>query len=59
MRTGDTPEFADYRERAWKHIKELRLGALFNPRTRGRNKAAALISFAGKGTLEKALRRYG
>ena len=59
MRTGDTPEFADYRERAWEHIKELRLGALCNPRTRARNKAAALISFAGKGTLEKALRRYG
>lgn len=59
MRTGDTPEFADYRERAWEHIKELRLGALCNPQTRARNKAAALISFAGKGTLEKALRRYG
>jgi glycosyltransferase involved in cell wall biosynthesis len=59
MRTGDTPEFADYRERAWKHIKELRLGALFNPRTRGRNKAAALISFAGKEMLVKALRRHG
>ena len=59
MRTGDTPEFADYRDRAWKHIRELRLGALLNPRTRCRNKAAALISFAGRATLVKALRRHG
>ena len=59
MRTGDTPEFADYRERAWKHIQELRMGALFNPRTRSRNKAAALISFAGRATLVNALRRHG
>ena len=54
VRTGDTPEFADYRDRAWKHIRELRLGALLNPRTRCRNKAAALISFAGRATLVKA-----
>ena len=59
MRTDDTPEFADYRERAWKHIRELRLGALLNPRTRSRNKAAALISLAGKATLVNALRRHG
>lgn len=59
MRTGDTQEFADYRERAWKHIKDLRLGTLFNPRTRRRNKAAAFISLAGKATLVKALRRHG
>lgn len=59
MRTDDTPEFADYRERAWKHIRELRLGALLNPRTRSRNKAAALISFAGRATLVNALRRHG
>ncbi len=59
MRTGDTLEFADYRDRAWKHIRELRLGALLNPRTRCRNKAAALISFAGRATLVKALRRHG
>lgn len=59
MRTGDTPEFADFRERAWKHIRELRFGALLNPRTRCRNKAAALISFAGRAKLVKALRRHG
>jgi hypothetical protein len=59
MRTGDTPEFADYRDRAWKHIRELRLGAMLNPRTRRRNKGAALISFAGKATLVNALRRHG
>ena len=57
--TEDTPEFADYRERAWNHIKDLRMGTLFNPRTRLRNKAAALISFAGKTTLVRALRRHG
>ena len=59
MRTDDTQEFADYRERAWKHIKDLRLGTLFNLRTRRRNKAAAFISLAGKATLVKALRRHG
>ena len=59
MRTEDTPEFADYRERAWNHIKDLRMGTLFNPRTRLRNKAAALISFARKTTLVRALRRHG
>ena len=59
MRTDDTPEFADYRERAWKHIKELRFGTLLNLRTRSRNKAAALISLAGKESLLKALRRHG
>ena len=59
MRTDDTPEFADYRDRAWKHIRDLRLGALLNPQTRRRNKAAALISFAGRATLVKALRRHG
>lgn len=59
MRTDDTQEFADYRERAWKHIKDLRFGTLFNLRTRRRNKAAAFISLAGKATLVKALRRHG
>ena len=59
MRTDDTPEFSDYRDRAWKHIRNLRLGALLSFRTRMRNKAAALISLAGKKVLTAALRRHG
>lgn len=59
MRTPDTEEFKDFRERAWKHIKDLRLETLFNVNSRTRNKAAALMSFGGKALFELALRRFG
>ena len=59
MRTPDTDEFKDFRERAWKHIKEFRQETLFNANSRTRNKAAALISFGGKALFGLALRRFG
>ena len=59
MRTPDTDEFKDFRERAWKHIKEFRQETLFNANSRTRNKAAALISFGGKALFGFALRRFG
>lgn len=59
MRTPDTDEFKDFRDRAWKHIKEYRQEALFNACSRTRNKVAALISFGGKAVFEFALRRFG
>ena len=59
MRTPDTDELKDFRERAWKHIKEFRQETLFNANSRTRNKAAALISFGGKALFGFALRRFG
>ena len=59
MRTPDTEEFRDFRERAWKHIKNLRTETLFNSNSRTRNKIAALCSFGGEGLFNKILRRFG
>ena len=59
MRTRDNNEFADYRMRAWNHIRNLRTGAILDTHTRMRNKIAALISYAGKRVLNLALRRFG
>lgn len=58
MRTPDTEEFADYRERAWKHIKRLRIKAIFSFSNRFRNKIAVLLSFCGKKKLNSVLRRH-
>ena len=58
MRTPDTEEFADYRERAWNHIKRLRIKAIFSFSNRFRNKIAVLLSFCGKKKLNSVLRRH-
>lgn len=54
-RTPNTDEFADYRERAWNWIQKLRKKNIINPKTRIRNKIAALCSISGKKAMEKAL----
>ena len=59
MRTPDTDEFKNYRERAWEHIKELRTETLFNSNSRSRNKVAALCSLGGKALFKRILRRFG
>lgn len=59
MRTPATAEFKDFRNRAWKHIKEFRKETLFNANSRTRNKVAAIISFGGKTIFGFALRRLG
>ena len=59
MRTPDTDEFRDFRNRAWKHIKDLRTETLFNSNSRTRNKIAALCSFGGEWLFNKILRRFG
>lgn len=56
-RTPDTDEFQDYRNRAWNHIKELRLQNLLDFKVRLRNKVANVISFGGRDVLQKMLRR--
>ncbi len=58
MRTPDTAEFADYRDRAWNDILATRRAAC-SPQARFRNKVAAVISVAGMKVLGKVLRRFG
>jgi len=58
MRTDDTDEFRDYRERAWNHIKKLRIKAIFSFTNRFRNKIASALSFLGKKKLNSVLRRF-
>lgn len=54
-RTPNTQEFADYRNRAWNWIQKLRRKNIINPKTRFRNKVAALCSMSGKKNMEKIL----
>lgn len=56
MRTEASETFEEYRERAWRTIRELRSGILFNPHTRSRNKGAAILSFLSKGTFLRLLK---
>lgn len=56
-RTPNTEEFQETRNRAWKHIRELRFKNLFDSKVRIRNKIANLISFLGQETLLKILGR--
>lgn len=56
-RTPNTEEFQEYRNRAWNHIKKLRLGNLLDSKVRLRNKMANLISFGGRSFLLKMLRK--
>lgn len=58
MRTPDTAEFADYRNRAWKNILITRKAA-FSPQARTRNKVAACCSLGGCAFLSMVLRRFG
>ena len=58
MRTPDTAEFADYRNRAWKNILITRKAA-FSPQARTRNKVAACCSLGGRAFLSMVLRRFG
>lgn len=59
MRTPDTDEFKDYRDRAWNWIRAFRLDVLLNSRTRLRNKVAAFCSLGGKTFAQFCLRRFG
>ena len=56
MRTEMSETFEEYRERAWKTIKKLRVGILFNPHTRFRNKGAAVLSFLSRGIFLRLLK---
>ena len=58
MRAPGTPEFAEFRERAWNDVLASR-GAALSPRSRFRNKAAALLSLGGRALFVAALRRFG
>ena len=58
MRTPDTDEFADYRDRAWKNILETRK-AVRSPRARLRNKVAAFCTLGGRAFFCAVLRRFG
>ena len=57
MRAPETEEFAGFRDRAWKDLRASR-GAALSPRSRFRNKAAALLSLGGRAFFEAALRRF-
>lgn len=59
MRTPDTEEFADYRNRAWRWINEYRMQCLFDRKSRFRNKIAAICSFGGKEFLDRMMKRFG
>ena len=56
MRTEASETFEEYRERAWRTIRELRAGILFNPHTRSRNKGAAVLSFLSRGIFLRLLK---
>ena len=58
MRTPDTQEFADFRDRAWDNILRTRK-ATRSPKARFRNKVAALCSLGGRAFFEMELRRFG
>lgn len=58
MRTNDSPEFEDYRKRAWNNIKSTRVCTIFNINSRFRNKIAGLLSFLGEKNLNSVLRRF-
>lgn len=59
MRTPDEQEFADARNRAWRHIKDLRTSALFDTHVRYKNKVASIASFIGYQFLSAFLKRFG
>lgn len=59
MRTPDEQEFADARNRAWRHIKDLRTSALFDTHVRYKNKVASIASFVGYQFLSAFLKRFG
>ncbi len=58
-KTPDTEEFSDVKKRAYQYILKLRFKALFDTRTRFRNKVAVLFSLLGRRFLIFALRRFG
>ena len=52
LRSPRSPENGEARERARRGILRLRAGVLLDPRSRLKNRAACLLSFAGLGPLE-------
>ncbi len=59
MRTPETPEFRGIRERAFRWIREWRVRAIFDKRSRLRSKAASVLSFGGERILTHLLKRFG
>jgi len=57
MRTDDTPEFADYRERAWANILKLRLSVFLDPRIRMRSRMAIILSYLPRTKFLKILKK--
>ena len=53
-----TEEYAPLIARSWAGVKRMRTRCLFDPHMRLRNKVAVLISYFGKKTLLKAIRRH-
>ncbi|MCF0215414.1 MAG: glycosyltransferase family 2 protein [Fibrobacteraceae bacterium] len=59
MRTADTAEFKELRQKAWKLISLYRMQSLLDGHTRMRNKIASLVSFFGKNFLSMIMKRGG
>lgn len=59
LRTKDEGPFKEFRERSWKWIRSLRWKVIFDPRTRRRNKIAALASYGGEKLLLALFKRFG
>ena len=58
-KTPNTLPYQNTRKQAYSYIKQLRWKAIFDTRTRFRNKVAVLFSLLGKRFLIFALRRFG
>lgn len=57
IRTDVSEDFRDYRERAWKWLKKFRIQTIFAPRSRLRNKIAAVTTFLPYPLSQKILKR--
>ena len=57
MRTDDTEEFAEYREKALANIRKYRLGAFFDLKIRMRNRMAILLSYLPRSLFFKFLKK--
>lgn len=57
MRTTETEEFHDVRNRAWQHIHELRFRNILDSKVRFKNKVASILSYLPQKTFLKFLNR--
>lgn len=59
LRTKDEEPFKEFRRRSWEWIRALRWKTIWDPKTRMRNKIAAIASYGGEKFLGTLFRRFG